>query len=59
METGRRAAGIALAGSAAYGDSSADLPMLRCVGHPVAVNPGRRLRRAAEENGWEVVEWRG
>ena len=46
-----------LAESFAYGDSGADIPMLRCVGHPVAVNPKGRLRRAAEEGGWEVAEW--
>lgn len=50
--------GIELTESFAYGDSSADLPMLRCAGHPVAVNPGRRLKKVAKENGWEVVEWR-
>ena len=48
---------IDLAESFAYGDSGADMPMLRCVGHPVAVNPKGRLRRAAEEGGWEVAEW--
>ncbi|MSS72948.1 MAG: HAD family hydrolase [Candidatus Latescibacteria bacterium] len=53
-----QAEGIDLAASAAYGDSSADLPMLRCVGHPVAVNPGKRLRREAEARGWEIVGWR-
>ncbi len=50
--------GVDLTESFAYGDSSADLPMLRCAGHPVAVNPGKRLRRVAEESGWEIVEWR-
>jgi HAD superfamily hydrolase (TIGR01490 family) len=33
--------------SKAYSDSSSDLPMLEAVGHPVAVNPDRRLGRLA------------
>jgi HAD superfamily hydrolase (TIGR01490 family) len=50
--------GIDLARSFAYADSHADLPILDCVGHPVAVNPDRRLRRLAGERGWPVEEWR-
>jgi HAD superfamily hydrolase (TIGR01490 family) len=50
--------GIDLAQSFAYGDSSGDVPMLRCVGNPVAVRPGRRLRRLAREQGWSMAEWR-
>ncbi len=49
---------VDLGESFAYGDSSADLPMLRCVGHPVVVNPGGKLKRLAEGNGWEVAEWK-
>jgi HAD superfamily hydrolase (TIGR01490 family) len=40
--------------SYAYSDSATDIPMLECVGYPVAVNPDRELLRAAEEFGWEV-----
>lgn len=39
----------------AYSDSASDLPMLRAVGHPVAVNPDSRLERIAGEQGWPVV----
>ena len=39
----------------AYSDSASDLPMLRAVGHPVAVNPDSRLEREARLNGWPVV----
>jgi HAD superfamily hydrolase (TIGR01490 family) len=46
--------GIDLDASYAYSDSATDLPMLSAVGHPVAVNPDRELRRAATANGWEV-----
>ncbi len=49
--------GIELAASFAYGDSRADLPMLRCVGTPVVVNPGKALRQTATESGWKICEW--
>ncbi len=39
----------------AYSDSESDLPMLRAVGHPVAVNPDATLTRVAREEGWEVL----
>jgi len=39
--------GVDLASSYAYSDSTSDLPMLRVVGHPVAVNPDRELARGA------------
>jgi HAD superfamily hydrolase (TIGR01490 family) len=47
--------GYDLAASTAYSDSHTDLPFLEAVGHPVAVNPDRELRRVAEERGWEVL----
>jgi HAD superfamily hydrolase (TIGR01490 family) len=46
--------GIDLARSTAYSDSSSDVPFLEAVGHPVAVNPDRTLRRVASERGWPV-----
>jgi HAD superfamily hydrolase (TIGR01490 family) len=49
--------GIDLAASWAYSDSESDLPMLRVVGHPVAVNPDRELARVAREEGWEVLRF--
>jgi len=49
---------ISLADSQAYGDSTADLPMLEAVGHPHAVSPGSRLRRIAQDRSWPVLEWR-
>jgi fatty acyl-CoA reductase len=48
---------VDLAVSYAYGDSRADLPMLQCVGNPVAVNPSKGLRQVALESGWEIGEW--
>ena len=49
--------GIDLTASYAYSDSSSDLPMLRAVGHPVAVNPDARLERVAREQGWEIMRF--
>jgi HAD superfamily hydrolase (TIGR01490 family) len=46
---------IDLAESWAYSDSASDLPMLRVVGNPVAVNPDAELARVAGEEGWRVV----
>ncbi|NLI18735.1 MAG: HAD family hydrolase [Actinomycetales bacterium] len=42
----------------AYSDSITDEPLLRAVGHPVAVNPDRALARIARREGWEVRIWR-
>ncbi|QVQ50625.1 HAD-IB family hydrolase [Spiractinospora alimapuensis] len=42
----------------AYSDSSNDLPLLRSVGYPNAVNPDRALRRHATRLGWPVHEFR-
>ncbi|MFZ0342600.1 MAG: HAD family hydrolase [Gaiellaceae bacterium] len=48
-----------LAACTAYSDSHTDLPFLEAVGHPVAVNPDRELRRTARERGWPVLEFSG
>jgi len=50
--------GLDLEGSYAYTDSITDLPMLEAVGHPVAVNPDRELRKEAETRGWDVRDFR-
>jgi len=47
-----------LSASWAYSDSVTDVPMLSAVGHPVAVNPDRELRRVATEREWEIVQFR-
>jgi HAD superfamily hydrolase (TIGR01490 family) len=49
--------GIDLAASTAYSDSYSDVPFLEAVGHPVAANPDRKLRRIARERGWPVVDF--
>jgi HAD superfamily hydrolase (TIGR01490 family) len=51
------AEGIDLGASYAYSDSESDLPMLRAVGHPVAVNPDAVLARVAREEGWDVLRF--
>jgi HAD superfamily hydrolase (TIGR01490 family) len=49
--------GIDLTESYAYSDSESDLPMMRTVGHPVAVNPDRALERVAREEGWRIMRF--
>jgi len=49
--------GIDLSESFAYSDSESDLPMMRAVGHPVAVNPDRALEREAREHGWRIMRF--
>ncbi|HWB04592.1 MAG TPA: HAD-IB family hydrolase [Verrucomicrobiales bacterium] len=46
---------LPLPGSYAYSDSEADLPMLRYVEHPVAVNPDSHLEQAAKEEQWTIL----
>jgi HAD superfamily hydrolase (TIGR01490 family) len=48
-----------LESSTAYSDSHTDLPFLEAVGHPVAVNPDRKLRKIATKRGWPIQEFRG
>jgi HAD superfamily hydrolase (TIGR01490 family) len=50
-------AGADLSISWAYADSLSDLPMLRAVGNPVAVNPDLALNKLARRAGWPVEEW--
>jgi HAD superfamily hydrolase (TIGR01490 family) len=48
---------IDLAESWAYSDSASDLPMLRAVGKPVAVNPDGELAEIAAAEGWRVMRF--
>lgn len=48
---------IDLAESWAYSDSASDLPMLRAVGTPVAVNPDDELAAVAKHEGWRVMRF--
>ncbi|MGB9722277.1 MAG: HAD family hydrolase [Chloroflexia bacterium] len=49
--------GLDLERSYAYADHHTDIPFLACVGHPVAVNPDRRLAREAGRRNWPVEIW--
>jgi HAD superfamily hydrolase (TIGR01490 family) len=51
------AEGLDLDESTAYSDSYSDVPFLEAVGHPIAANPDRKLRRIAAERGWPVVDF--
>jgi fatty acyl-CoA reductase len=50
--------GADLKPSYAYADSHSDLPMLRAVGNPVAVNPDVALFREARKRRWPIEDWR-
>lgn len=45
---------FSLEGSYAYSDDVSDLPLLRLVQNPVAVNPNKRLRKIAQLEGWPI-----
>ena len=51
------ALGVDMERSYAYADSYSDRELLESVGHPVAVNPDRRLRRLARRLGWPIHVW--
>lgn len=53
------AEGLDLAACTAYSDSYSDVPFLEAVGHPVAANPDRKLRRIARGRGWQVLDFAG
>jgi len=52
-----QAHGLDLGEAVAYADSASDLPLLECVGFPVAVNPEARLAAIARRRGWHVEQW--
>ncbi len=49
---------LSLRKSYAYSDSFNDLPMLSKVGHPVAVNPDKKLEQYAELTGWKILDFK-
>ena len=51
--------GLDLESSTAYSDSYSDVPFLEAVGHPVAVNPDRRLRSIARVRAWPTIRFSG
>ncbi|MBX2858790.1 MAG: HAD-IB family hydrolase [Cellvibrionaceae bacterium] len=41
-----------------YSDSHNDLPLLKRVSHPVAVDPDEKLKREADQRGWNIISLR-
>jgi HAD superfamily hydrolase (TIGR01490 family) len=41
-----------------YGDAIIDQPALSIVGHPVCINPDKKLKRVAEKNNWKIYNWK-
>ena len=49
---------IDLGKSFAYGNSQADIHLLKMVGNPVAVEPNMPLKKVAEKNNWMILNYR-
>ena len=49
---------LTLKGSYFYSDSHNDLPLLKQVEHPVAVDPDPKLRAFSQQQGWQVITLR-
>lgn len=49
--------GVAWKDCSYYADDLDDLFLLEKVGHPIVVNPGRKLRKLALERGWPVLQF--
>ena len=49
--------GIDLRNCWGYADSHYDLPFLTALGHPVAVNPDRKLESSARSRQWPIVRF--
>ncbi|NHZ85296.1 MAG: HAD-IB family hydrolase [Planctomycetia bacterium] len=48
---------IDLGNSYAYGDNQADIPLLKMVGNPVAVEPTPNLRKVAQKYNWPILNY--
>lgn len=53
-----RREGLDLTRCSAYSDSANDLPLLSLVGHATAINPDAELREFAQENSWDIKDFR-
>lgn len=51
----RRRLGLSKSETVVYSDSHDDLPLFLQAGHPVAVNPDRRLAKIAKQLNWRVI----
>ena len=48
---------IDLKNSYAYGDNQADIPLLKLVGNPFAVEPTPTLKKIAQKNNWPILNY--
>ena len=46
---------INLSKSYAYGDNQSDIPLLKLVGNPIAVEPTPKLEKFAQKNNWTIL----
>ena len=51
-------ADIDLSKSYFYTDAVLDITMLEVIGHPIAINPERKLKHHAVKNGWQIVKYK-
>lgn len=58
VQADAEANGHDLAACYGYGNTLADSWFMALCGHAIAVSPEKALRRHAEENGWDIVDWR-
>ena len=58
LEQWLKTSDMTLQGSYFYSDSHNDLPLLRLVDHPVAVDPDETLRNEAELRQWKIISLR-
>ena len=49
---------LSIEGSSFYSDSFNDLPLLKVVNRPVAVDPDEKLAAFARENNWQIISLR-
>jgi HAD superfamily hydrolase (TIGR01490 family) len=52
-----RTQAISMAQCIFYTDSASDIPLMKLVGTPVAVNPDPHLRARARRNKWLILDW--
>ena len=47
---------VDLSRSVAFGDTDQDVPLMRLVGSPIAINPNARLKEICALKGWKLLE---
>ena len=57
VEADAKAQGHDLSQCYGYGNTLADSWFMSLCGHPIAVSPEGSLRRHAQAEGWEIVDW--